>query len=235
MPKMNAKRKVMVVNFKVGGVGKEEWTKGWDKYLFLSSLLEEETVKRMPGIKTKVMAPPTSLDLFFENEPNYDIPLKLIRHNSQGDNKHHPDTDSMITDVLRIDSSIEFHYMPAYSKCKELPQIYKYKKNDPAVWRFLKNGNCFWYHLPDGYTEGGPKVVMEAMAAGLSVIADNFSGPKDRVTPETGWLCDSWEDYLNVIKEILANPSILKTKGEAAREHAKKEFVAERWVEEIIE
>ena len=54
------------------------------------------------------------------------------------------------------------------------------------------------------------------------------------MTPETGWLCDSWEDYLKVIKEILDNPSILKTKGEAAREHAKKEFIPERWVEEII-
>lgn len=235
LPMLDAKRKVMVVNFKVGGVGQVEWTKGWDKYLFLSSLLEEEVIKRMPGIKTKVMAPPTSLNLFFENKPNYEIPLKLIRHNSQGDNKHHPDTNSMITDVLNIDSSIEFHFMPAYSKCKDLQQIYKYKKNDPPVWHFLKNGNCFWYRLPENYTEGGPKVIMEAMAAGLPVIADNFSGPKDRVTPETGWLCNSWQDYLEVIKEILANPEILKIKGEAAREHAKKEFIPERWVEEIIE
>jgi glycosyltransferase involved in cell wall biosynthesis len=75
---------------------------------------------------------------------------------------------------------------------------------------------------------------MEAMAAGLPVIADNFSGPKDRVTPETGWLCNSWNDYLDVITEIIVEPKILEIKGKAAREHAKKEFVPERWIEEIL-
>jgi len=234
MSNLDAKRKVMVVNFKVGGVGQVDWTKGWDKYLFLSSLLEEETKNRMPDIITKVMAPPTSLDLFFEIKPNYELPLRLIRHNSQGDNKHHPDTNKMIKEIMNLVSDVEFHFMPAYSKCLDHPKVFKYPKNKPPVWQFLKYGNCFWYRLPEGYTEGGPKVIMEAMAAGLPVIADNFSGPKDRITPDIGWLCDSWEDYKKVIKEIISNPKLLEIKGKAAREYAKQEFVPERWIEEIL-
>ena len=235
MPHVQAKRKVMVLNFKLGGAGQVEWTKGWDKYLFLNSEHEAGLIKRMPGITTKVMAPPTPLDNFFENSINYNFPLRLIRHNSQGDNKHHPDTNLMIKDLMRLDSSIEFHYMPAYSKMMEHNQVYKYKKNQPPVWEFLRHGNCFWYRLPDGYTEGGPKVIMEAMASGLPVIADNHSGPKDRVTEQTGWLCDNWNEYLEVIKFILNNPNIIMQKGIAAREYANKYFIAEHWIEEILE
>ena len=225
----------MVVNYKVGGVGKVDWTKGWDKYLFLSSLLEEEVVKRMPGIETKIMAPPTSLDLFFKNEIDYSFPLRLIRHNSQGDNKHHVDTDNMMNNIISLVPGVEFHSMPGFSRCMQHPQVFNYEKNKPFVWDFLKRGNCFFYRLPDGYTEGGPKVIMEAMASGLPVIADNHSGPKDRVTPETGWLCNSWSDYIKAIMDIVRNPELLRIKGEAAREYAKEHFIAERWIEEILE
>ena len=39
---------------------------------------------------------------------------------------------------------------------------------------------------------------------------------------------------MEVIKYILNNPNELMKKGIAARKYAKKYFVAERWIEEII-
>jgi glycosyltransferase involved in cell wall biosynthesis len=75
---------------------------------------------------------------------------------------------------------------------------------------------------------------MESHASGLPAICDNHSGMKDRVTNETGWLCDKYEDYFEVIKEILSNPGILRTKGNAARERAKQEFIRENWIKEIL-
>jgi hypothetical protein len=234
MPKLNAKRKVMVLNFKLGGAGTVEWTKNWDKYLFLNSQHAGELLLRLPDAKTKVMAPPTDLTAYFENEPDYNFPLKLIRHNSQGDGKHHPDNNKMIQEILALDPTIQFHFMPARSDCMDHPNVFKYKKNVPPVNEFLRNGNCMIYRLPDGYTEGGPKVVMESMSSGLAVICDNHSGMKDRVTQETGWLCNNWNDYIEAVKEILNNPEILVTKGKAARIRAFESFGKEVWIDEIL-
>lgn len=234
MPKMITDRKVMVVNFKVGSVGQVNWTKGWDKYLFLNDQHRVELLLRMPDARTKSLPPPTDLTKFFDNEPDYSMPLKLIRHNSQGDTKHRPETNKMIEEVLSLDSNIQFHYMPARSDTMDHPNVIKYRKNEPPVWEFLKNGNCFWYPLPVGYTDGGPKVVMEAQASGLACIVDNHSGPKDRVNEETGWVCDTWEDYIKAIKQILEDPTLLEKKGKAAREWARREYSSERWIEEIL-
>jgi ADP-heptose:LPS heptosyltransferase len=234
MPQLNTERKVMVVNYKVGGVGQINWTKNWDKYLFLSSQHKDELLIRLPDAKTKVMAPPTDLTSYYLNSPDYSLPLKLIRHNSQGDSKHHPDTNKMIQEILSLAPETKFYFMPAKSDCMEHENIHKHPKNVPPVNDFLKLGNCFWYRLPDGYTEGGPKVIMEAQASGLACIVDNHSGPKDRVNETNGWVCNNWNDYIEAIKEILSNPKILEIKGQAAREWAMKEYSAEKWIEEIL-
>jgi ADP-heptose:LPS heptosyltransferase len=234
MPGLNAKRKVMVLNFKIGGAGQVSWTKGWDKYMFLNSDHEAELLSRLPDAVTKVLPPPTDLSDYFLMTPNYEMPLKLVRHNSQRDAKHHELTNTHIREILRMDSSIEFHYMPSYSKTFNHPNIHKFKVNEINVAEFLNRGNCFWYHLPDGYTDGGPKVVLEAMASGLPCIVDNHSGPKDRIDDNTGWKCDTWEDYKKVIAEILKEPMLLKIKGDLAREKAQQDFIPEVWIEEIL-
>jgi len=234
MPYINTKKKIMVLNYKIGGAGQVPWTLDWNKYLFLNSEHESALLGRIPSARTRVMAPPTDLTEFFKIQPNYDYPLKLIRHSSQGDNKYPDFTNEMIRDILRIDSAIEMHFMPAKSDCMDHPQVYKYPKNNPPVYEFLKNGNCFLYALPPGYTEGGPRVILEAMAAGLPVICDNHSGMKDRVTDETGFRCDSYDDIIAAITTLNNEKGLLKKMGEAARERAKSEFGAEKWIEEII-
>ena len=98
---------------------------------------------------------------------------------------------------------------------------------------FLSKGNLFYYSLPENYDDQGPRVVVEAMAAGLPVICDNRSGCKDRVTDETGWLCDSKEEFVEIIKNISYDE--LKEKGKAARQRARKEFDKEKWIDVIIE
>lgn len=235
MDKLNCKRKVMILNYQLGGAGQVSWTKDWDLYMFLNSTKEGELLKRLNTAKTKVLPPPTDLDDFFKVNIDYKNGLRLIRHNSQRDAKHPEYTNELITQILdEVNSKIQFYYMPARSNTFDHPNIHKFKVNEIPVPEFLSKGNCFWYHLPPGYQDQGPRVIIEAMACGIPCIGDNNYGAKDRITPETGWICNDVSDYIEVLKEINSDISILEKKGKAARERAKNEFVPTKWADNII-
>jgi glycosyltransferase involved in cell wall biosynthesis len=106
------------------------------------------------------------------------------------------------------------------------------KENEASVVDVLKRGNLFWYMLPEGYLDNGPRVIMEAMAVGLPILADNRGGAKDRVTEECGWLCNSPEDHIEIIKNIQGKE--LTGKGQAAKERARSEFNPMKWIDAIL-
>ncbi|HEC64427.1 MAG TPA: hypothetical protein ENI23_03955, partial [bacterium] len=241
---LQAKRKVMTINYRMGDVGSRlnaPWTLEWDKYLFLNSSLQASFHERSTQANSKSMAPPTDLSEYFETQPNYNDNLRIVRHSSQGDVKYPKDFNGKVSQILNEIPDSEIFLMPAPSffdvrslVSTENSRIHCHQKNVPPVKEFLAQGNVFWYHLPEGYEDQGPKVILESMASGLCVVADNHSGAKDRITPETGWLCNNFEEHLQALKLLGAHPETREASGTLARERAKKEFLPERWIEEII-
>jgi hypothetical protein len=231
--RINASRKVMVLNYQLGKAGVLPWTFGWDRYLFLNTKKEEALKKRIQGASTKALPPPVDLSEFLLNKPDYNTNLRLIRHSSQGDNKYPKHMPQMIQKMIDLRPDIEFRLMPAPTFLPDNPHVHKHQRNMPEVIDFLKLGNCFWYHLPKDYEDQGPRVIMEAQASGLPVICDNHSGPSERVNSQNGWLCNSPEDYFDVIRSI--TPEILKEKGELSRKWASVEYNPNNWIREIME
>jgi len=236
---VKADRKLMFINYRLGKVGQVPWTQGWDEYGALNSGLIENLIKVYPEAKkTSVMPPCVDLTSFFSTIPKYDGLLKLIRHSSQGNAKFYSNSDDWyneINSIINARSDIQFHFMPGPDYAKDDGEhIIKYKKNHPPVPEFLALGNCFYYSLANSpkYYDMGPRVIVESMASGLSVLADNWGGAVDRLTPETGWLFDKKEDYIKVIKEL--TPEILKEKGEAAKQRVVDNWAPERWLNYIL-
>lgn len=230
---INADRKIMMINYRRGKIGEVPWTKGWDRYLFLNSGQEKEFLNVLPGASTGVLPPCTDLTPFFESQPRYEGNLRIVRHNSQGDVKFMKDGGAQINQALATREDLEIHMMPGPSFVPTAPpKFVKYSKNYPPIPKFLELGNLFWYSVPEGYMDMGPRVILEAMAAGLPILADPWGGAADRVTPECGWLC-SKEEQIEIIKNVTLKE--LKQKGEAARRRAQAEFIPERWIEELLQ
>jgi len=232
---MKAKRKVMVINFRIGKIGKIPWTLGWDKYIFLNTSLYKSLRELETEAPMKVLPPPTDLTEFLKIKPDYDDAIRIVRHSSQGDVKYSKDFGDKCREVILriVDSSISL--MPAPTFIGNIPGVFKCKRNVPPVPEFLSQGNVFWYWLPEGYEDQGPKVIMEAQAAGLPVVAQDHSGPRDRVkSTGSGFLSNDFEDHI-VFLHTLQDPGVRKTMGEMGRSWAEKEYDPHRWIEEVLE
>lgn len=241
---INAEKKIMMINYRRGGIGEIPWTKGWDKYMFLNSTQEEEfrNIYCSQGggsshcdVNTKVLPPCIELNYFLKVQPNYNDSLRLVRHSSQGDTKFSKEFNSEVLNMLEARNDLAMEFLPGPSSLLENDRIRRHHRTDKAevIAYFLSQGNLFWYSLPQGYMDAGPRVIIEAMAAGLPILADNWGGAVDRVTPECGWLCDSKDQFVDIIKNVSFEE--LKKKGEAARERAVKEFTPEAYIKEILE
>jgi hypothetical protein len=67
------------------------------------------------------------------------------------------------------------------------------------------------------HAEGRPQVMLEAMAAGLPIIASHLPAHKGLVVPgSTGALCGSMDEYLRALDEV-EQPDNNRAHGEAAR------------------
>ena len=238
---LQAGRKVMALTYKIGKAGEVPWTKGWDRYLFLSSALRDGFQAKVGQavFASSVLAPCVELEPFLAITPDYEqsaignrqSSIHIVRHSSQGDKKY---PMSILQIMAETKARYSFMPKPGFLSDRSGRSDWSDWSDDPeTIAAFLASGNCFWYLLPDGYTDQGPRVIVEAMAAGLPVIAENRDGAKDRVTPETGWLIDSHEKTIELINRL--TPAILAEKGRAARRRAIEEFKPEKWFRAITD
>lgn len=232
LSEVQAEKKIMVLNYRLGDAGELDWTKNWDQYIFLCSDLEAEYKTRVPECKSLVLPPPVDLTPFLEAQHgSRDKTMHIVRIGSQGGNKYPENIKEVVEQIHRIHPETQFTFMGGHPDLEGLDYVDNLKEYSVPVLDVLRRGSVFWYPLPEGYLDNGPRVIMEAMAAGLPVIADNRGGAKDRIAPGTGWLCDSIEEQVKIIIDMQGADQ--QQTGQAAREHAKAQFDPERWIEAI--
>jgi len=239
---IQAKRKVMYINYKIGDIGTVPWTRGFDQYLFLNETLADAfTTNYMKAmgrdkpysIKPIVLPPPADVLEHLRTDIDYSGEMKIVRHSSQGNAKYSKDINDKIEAILEKFPKATVRLMPGPSFIDNFDRVIIHPRNKPKVSEFLKLGNIYWYDLPEGYTEGGPRVILEALAAGLPVIASNSPGPQDRITKETGYLYNDFEEALPMFEKL--NDSAVRGKmGKAAKEHAKEKFNPDQWIKHIM-
>ncbi len=86
--------------------------------------------------------------------------------------------------------------------------------------------------------EGSPKVLLEAAACGLPVIARNNYQPETVVDGESGYLVGSDVELFSRLGELLGSPEQRRKFGEAGRKHSQKfdwDPIARRWEEVFLD
>ena len=82
--------------------------------------------------------------------------------------------------------------------------------------------------------EGSPKVLLEAAACGLPVIASRRYEPESVVDGRTGFLASEPEEFFACLQKLLLNPGLRREMGRAGRAHIQKfdwAAVTRKWEE----
>jgi glycosyltransferase involved in cell wall biosynthesis len=85
--------------------------------------------------------------------------------------------------------------------------------------------------------EGSPKVILEAAACGLPVIARNDCRPETVVDGPTGYLGCSDDELLERLGDLIASYELRRKMGRASRLHSERfdwDAIPRRW-EDILE
>lgn len=82
--------------------------------------------------------------------------------------------------------------------------------------------------------EGLPVAVIEAMAAGLPVVATNVVGNRDLVrNGENGWLVDDADGFVEKLKPLIDSAALRRELGDKAREFARANYSLDRMMGEM--
>jgi glycosyltransferase involved in cell wall biosynthesis len=93
-----------------------------------------------------------------------------------------------------------------------------------AVPRYLEAADVFVF---PSRLEGMPNSVLEALAAGVPVVAARTDAHVEIITPEIGWLYDGMDGLVHQLTALLADPSLGRRVADRARAVVRERFSLE--------
>ena len=112
--------------------------------------------------------------------------------------------------------------------------VVRFAGTQDNVWPFLRNAAVFW--MPSLW-EGMPLACIEAMAAGLPVVASDVEGLRETVGAEAGVLIPVRDAgrLASVTVELMRDPVRMRAMGVAGRERAHRMFSIDGTVRRYVE
>lgn len=209
-------RKVMCLNWDLGDSAIDWFAEHWDSVGFLCTALRDRWVKAtyiMNREKTWVHAPCVDLRPFMkipiDRVPTPDD-FVVVRHGKRV--KWGPETPSVMCLIHNAIPGVRFDFMGCPERLIEKAirlGVPPHKIKSRAEFsskpeHLLEGGDMFLHVLKPDFTDQGPRVIVEAIAAGLWVIADARDGALDRCNETTGDTCSNLDEYAAAVKRVAA-------------------------------
>jgi ADP-heptose:LPS heptosyltransferase len=145
--------------------------------------------------------------------------------------------------LLKNTKNIRFEFMEAHKEVaehfKDEERMVFHKWNSMPVTDLLARGHVFMYRASNMWRDNYPRVMAEALAAGLPCISEPRDGTKDRIVHgDTGFYACHYDEYLLHLKTLQRKEGLRSKMGQYAKDWAKKNLDPRRWVdliEEVLE
>jgi glycosyltransferase involved in cell wall biosynthesis len=157
--------------------------------------------------------------------------------------QHHfwKDSDkSLYGKLLKKYKDIRFEFMAAPEEVRndfaEEERMVFHKWDAMPVEKFLAKGHAYFYRTSNHWRDNYPRVVAEALAAGLPVITEPRDGTKDRVQHgDTGFYACHYDEVELHVGTLRRKEELRQAMGLAAKKWAKENLDPKDWVSVLNE
>ena len=130
---------------------------------------------------------------------------------------------------------IRFEFMEAHSELSTAfpnePRMVFHKWDAMPVEKFLAQGHVYLYRTSNLWRDQYPRVVGEALAAGLPVLTEPRDGTKDRVQHgDTGFYCVDYDGFEYALRILERKEDYRHEMGLTAREWARYNLDPRKWI-----
>jgi len=142
--------------------------------------------------------------------------------------------------LLKDVPSARFEFMEAHSELsaafRDEPRMQFHAWDALPVTDFLARGHVYLYRTSNAWRDQYPRVVAEALSAGLPVLTEPRDGTRDRVQHgDTGLYCIDYDSWCYGLKLLARKETYRRAMGERARVWARDRLDPRRWVEVLDE
>ena len=142
--------------------------------------------------------------------------------------------------MLKDTKNTVFAFMEAHKEVVEYfksePRMTFFKWDQVPVTDFLARGHVYLYRTSNRWRDQYPRVVAEALAAGLPVLSEPRDGTQDRMDfGNIGFHCVDYDGFVYAIKLLQRKEKYRYEMGMAAKDWARQNLDPRKWVDILEE